>query len=293
MLPRRSRSKTPGIAKEGLYVQTFKPLPPMNSKQRINMLKNKTTVNAFHSSQDAGVAGKEINTPPPTHANQSSTPQTSRPAVVQHSNNGGRQHQPRDPRRHDPRLQHQPENNRTPVRSVPKPQASQTAPNLNSSKNTGRTRKFEPSPSPPPKRQQRLSPTPVRPSPSPPPKRQYREEQQRPPPTPRQATVVRQRVMPPSPPPQRQQEQRLPPTPRNVVRSQDVHHHRSSTPQVVQNNDGNLSNFFQTISEQNDFIREIENHYRVVVPEKMKLIKEVSEALTRFGEAVKTRIDEA
>uniref|UniRef100_A0A914MW18 ALTO n=1 Tax=Meloidogyne incognita TaxID=6306 RepID=A0A914MW18_MELIC len=63
MFPRRSRSKTPGgNAKEGLYVQTFKPLPPMNSKQRINMLKNKTTVNAFHSSHSAGVAGKGINT---------------------------------------------------------------------------------------------------------------------------------------------------------------------------------------------------------------------------------------
>ncbi|CAK5074288.1 unnamed protein product [Meloidogyne enterolobii] len=41
MFPRRSRSKTPGgNAKEGLYVQTFKPLPSIHSKQRINVCIN-------------------------------------------------------------------------------------------------------------------------------------------------------------------------------------------------------------------------------------------------------------
>uniref|UniRef100_A0A914M8N3 Uncharacterized protein n=1 Tax=Meloidogyne incognita TaxID=6306 RepID=A0A914M8N3_MELIC len=139
MFPRRSRSKTPGgNAKEGLYVQTFKPLPPMNSKQRINMLKNKTTVNAFHSSHSAGVAGKGINTTAPITTTQSAPkprvvptqtssqqtprapvvhPQTARPseaAGVQSSNSMGRQNVRKDPPS-DPRLQSAPKPRGTPL----------------------------------------------------------------------------------------------------------------------------------------------------------------------------------
>ncbi|KAF7639164.1 hypothetical protein Mgra_00001397 [Meloidogyne graminicola] len=59
MYPRRarSRSKTTGFAREGGNVHAYVPLPSMNSQQRVNMYKNKVTINAFDNRCSAGAVG--------------------------------------------------------------------------------------------------------------------------------------------------------------------------------------------------------------------------------------------
>uniref|UniRef100_A0A914KN27 Uncharacterized protein n=1 Tax=Meloidogyne incognita TaxID=6306 RepID=A0A914KN27_MELIC len=353
MFPRRSRSKTPGgNAKEGLYVQTFKPLPPMNSKQRINMLKNKTTVNAFHSSHSAGVAGKGINTTSPITTTQSAPkprvvptqtstqqtprapvvhPQAARPseaAGVQSSNSMGRQNVRKDPPS-DPRLQSAPKPRGTPLvhepaylqkgdqrtveppitQSAPKPRvvppqtsshqtprtpvvhsqtARQVASAVQPSNSIGTSTQSAPKPRESPLVHeaaylQRGDQRTVEISSSTSKKRQR---------LPMDNNVIRQKEVSTQSPPFKRQNQspQLPPTPtlqQNNVGGQQQENQGSLTPQQ---NNGEILKFIQTISDQKDLVKEINNHYQIVVPKKMQMISEITEKLAKFAEAVKTRI---
>nr|CAD2149639.1 unnamed protein product [Meloidogyne enterolobii] len=105
--------------------------------------------------------------------------------------------------------------------------------------------------------------------------------------------VIRQQEVTTQSPPskrQNQSQQQLPPTPtlqQNNVGGQQQESQGSLTPQQ---NNGEILKFVQTISEQNDLVKEINHHYQIVVPEKMKMISEITEKLAKFAEAVKTRI---
>uniref|UniRef100_A0A914MTH0 Uncharacterized protein n=1 Tax=Meloidogyne incognita TaxID=6306 RepID=A0A914MTH0_MELIC len=105
--------------------------------------------------------------------------------------------------------------------------------------------------------------------------------------------VIRhQEVSTQSPPSKRQNQspQQLPPTPtlqQNNVGGQQQEGQGSLTPQQ---NSGEILKFIQTISDQKDLVKEINNHYQIVVPKKMQMISEITEKLAKFAEAVKTRI---
>uniref|UniRef100_A0A914LBW9 C2H2-type domain-containing protein n=1 Tax=Meloidogyne incognita TaxID=6306 RepID=A0A914LBW9_MELIC len=197
-------------------------------------------------------------------------------------------------RGHDPpkksRRLPQTEKRRSPTRFIPMPQVPQTAPNLNLNKNSSRIQKFESSPPPSRRRErQRSVPTPIV-----------------------QKIVVRRFELSPSPS-NKLQSERLPPMDNNVIRQQEVttqspHSKQQrqppqllSNPTIQQNdvggqqqesqqNNGEILKFIQTIYDQNALVKDINHHYQIVVPEKMRNIREITEKLAKFAEAVKTRI---
>ncbi|CAK5012237.1 unnamed protein product [Meloidogyne enterolobii] len=315
------------------------------------MLKNKTTVNAFHSSHSAGIAGKGINTSTPTTTTQSAPKPRGAPPVHEASylQRGDQRtveapissqsapkprgappvHEASYLQRGDHRTVETPTTQSAPKPRVVPPQTStqqtprapvvhpQTArpsgaAGVQSSNSMGRVKKGPPSD---PRLQSASKPrgTPsvheatylqrgdqrtVEISSSSTSKKRQHERL-----PPMDNNVIRQQeVTAQSPPfkrqnqPQQRQPEQLLPTPtiqQKIVGGGQQQREEEAVCQqslTSQQNNGEIFKFVQIISEQNDLIKEINHHYQIVVPEKMKMISEITEKLAKFAEAVKTRI---